>query len=44
MFTISKASLVRDLVFRWRAVSAAGAALLSGLGFAAGLLTASAIT
>lgn len=43
MFTISKARVVRDLVFRWRTVTAAGAALLSAGGFAAGLLAAPAL-
>ena len=43
MFTISRQSLLRDLVFRWRVVSAGGAALLTGLGFALGLLAAPAL-
>ena len=40
MFTISKAAALRDLLFRWRTVTAAGAAALSGLGFALGLAVA----
>lgn len=43
MFTISKASAVADLVFRWRTVTAAGAVALSGLGFALGVLAAPAL-
>ena len=38
MFTISKARIVQDLVFRWRTVTAAGAAALSAAAFASGLL------
>lgn len=40
MFTFSKSRVVRDMVFRWRTVSAAGAAALSAAGFGAGLLAA----
>ena len=43
MFTISKMAAVRDLVFRWRTVTAAGAAMMSAVAFAAGLAVAPAL-
>ena len=43
MFTFSRADALCDLVFRWRTVTAAGAAALSALGFAAGLAVAPAL-
>ena len=38
MFTLSKAAAIRDLVFRWRTVTAAGALAASWIAFTLGLI------
>ena len=43
MFTLSRADLARDLLLRWRVVTAAGAATMAALGFMLGVLAAPAL-